>query len=174
MSKMESRPPALKIRDAQVGDALAIAATYCLAKRHSLPDLITDRDCDLNFQADRWKDYLTHGSRAQFSKGDGYVHVAEVEGAVVGYLAWHSTSRHGTDAELQSLYILGEFQNQGIGGALLNHLEEKAMGHGVKSMCVGYDPANPYKRFYAKYGAKALNEHWSIWPDLSVISEKPN
>jgi GNAT superfamily N-acetyltransferase len=167
--RMETLSARFKIRSACLEDAPAIAKTYALAKRLSLPDLLTDLDGDSDFQSNRWRDYMAHGSRAQFATGDSYVSVAEVEDQMVGYVAWHSTTRHGAESELQSLYVLREFQNLGVGGALLCHAAEQALSRGIQSMCVGYDPSNPYKRFYSKNGAQPLNEHWSLWVDLATV-----
>jgi len=161
--------PSFRIRRAEAADATAIAETYLSAKRLSLPELLIDRDYDLAFQVQRWTSYIVDGSRAQFAKGDGWVFLAEAEGAVVGYVAWHSTSRHGVEAELQSLYVLKEFQNIGVGSTLLIHAAGDVLDHDLRSMCVGFDPANPYKQFYFKHGALPLGEHWAVWRDVSAI-----
>jgi hypothetical protein len=70
---------------------------------------------------------------------------------------------------LQSLYVLKEYQNLGVGAALLFHVAKDLLALGKHSMCVGFDPANPYKRFYFKHGAEPLGEHWAIWPTVAVI-----
>ena len=159
------------IRRAEPSDALEIAETYFEAKLASLPDLVTDRDRDIVFQTKRWRDYISEGSRAQHAKGDGYVYLAEIEGRVAGYVAWHSTSRHGVDAELQSLYVLRQCEPIGVGGGLLLHAAREVMARGLRSMCVGYDPVNPYKRFYFKSGAVEVSAHWAVWADVSVIQQ---
>lgn len=51
--------------------------------------------------------------------GDGWVYIAESSGEPVAYVAYHHTRRLGTDAELQSIYILREWQGKGVGTHLL-------------------------------------------------------
>ena len=38
------------------------------------------------------------------SRGDGWVFVAEAGNVPIGFIAYHHTTRHGTDAELQNIY----------------------------------------------------------------------
>jgi len=56
-------------------------------------------------------------------------------------------------AELQNIYLLKEWQGQGIGTHLLGIVAHRLAADGSRSMCVGYDSNSPYKRFYFKYGA---------------------
>lgn len=70
---------------------------------------------------------------------------------------------------MQSLYVLKEVQGQGIGTELLRRIALPLIEEGSQTLCVGYDPLNPYKRFYLKHGAHEINPHWAFWPDVSVI-----
>jgi len=89
---------------------------------------------------------------------------------MVGYIAGHFSTRHNTQGELQSIYVLREFQRCGIGGALLDRLAAWSVGHERQAVCVGIGPANPYKRFYEKHGARCINKHWLMWDDIGKRS----
>ena len=103
------------------------------------------------------------------SKGDGFALLVEVDDRPVGFAAYHHTTRHGADAELESLYVLKESQGQGLGTMLLRIVGHRLHTDGSGSMCVGYDHRNPYKRFYLERGAVAINPHWAVWRGLRPL-----
>jgi GNAT superfamily N-acetyltransferase len=107
------------LRRATAHDTDAIVRILIASKEASFPETIDAHDRDVPFWTDRWRRYITKGSRAQQSLGDGWVFIAELGGMPVGYVAYHHTRRHGTDAELQNIYVLKEAQGQGIGTHLL-------------------------------------------------------
>ena len=96
------------IRRATALDTDTIVRILIASKEASFPDTIDDHDRDVDFWASRWRGYITNGSKAQQSLGDGWVFLAERYGAPVGYIAYHHTKRHGADAELQNIYVLKE------------------------------------------------------------------
>ncbi len=156
----------IEIRSATADDAETIVAIYRSSKLASLPELVESYDHDVTFLTNRWRSYIADGSRAQMSKGDGFVFIAYAEQTPVGYAAYHHTARHSVDAELQSLYVLPDAQGTGVGTALVHLIVARLVDEGSKSMCVGYDPRNPYRRFYWKHGAVEINPHWAIWGDV--------
>jgi GNAT superfamily N-acetyltransferase len=91
---------------------------------------------------------------------------------MVGYLAVHLTSRYDKDAEIQSFYVLKEYQRRGIGTALLKEAASWAMNLNAKSLCVGIALENPYQQFYLKYGGTFLNPHWIVWDDINLLKSK--
>lgn len=157
----------LCIRDAVPSDADAIVAVLIASKEGSLSHIIGDHDRNVPFFTDRWRDYLTNGSSAQMSRGDGFGLLAELDGRPSAFAAYHHTTRHNTDAELESIYVLPEAQGCGIGSELLRIIGGRLRADGSRAMCVGYDPRNRYKRFYLKHGAVEINPHWAVWRDLS-------
>jgi GNAT superfamily N-acetyltransferase len=146
-----------------------IVNLYIASKTASLPELIEDYDRDIPFLTNRWRAYIQEGSRAQMATGDGFVFLAEREGQPVGYIAYHHTRRHGTQAELQSIYVRKEAQGAGVGAQLLHLIAARLIAEGTATMCVGFDPRNPYRRFYLKHGAVEINPSWAVWSDVSVI-----
>jgi len=169
---MKMEPP--NIRLASVEDTDTVVRILISSKEASFPDTIDDHDRDVAFWTERWQGYIAHGSKAQKSRGDGWVFIAEVEGIAVGYVAYHHTTRHNTDAELQNIYVLKEWQGRGIGTHLLGVVAHRLRADGSQNMCVGYDEASPYKRFYMKYGAVEIEpgSPWAIWPDVSELARR--
>jgi len=160
------------IRRAAANDTDTIVEILIASKEASFPDTIDEHDRDAKFWTRRWHDYITSGSRAQESLGDGWVFLAELEGAAVGFAAYHHTTRHGTDAELQNIYVLKEAQGRSIGTHLLGTIAHRLHADGSRTMCVGYDSNSRYRRFYLKYGAvqTAPDSPWAIWHDLGSLT----
>jgi len=153
----------IHIRDAQPDDAAAIARVLIQTKEESLAGLIDDHDRDFKFWHDRWLRYLRDGSSAQKSRGDGFAILAEDGGDLIGFAGYHHTLRWGCDAELESLYVRLPWQRKGVGLTLLRDVMRRLRAEGSRSLCVGFSPENPYKRFYFKHGAVAINPHWAFW-----------
>jgi GNAT superfamily N-acetyltransferase len=160
----------LCIRDATPADTDTLVAILIATKEGSFPDLVDDHDRDVRFWTDRWRGYLTQGSSAQMSRGDGFALLAEIGDRPVGFAAYHHTSRHGADAELQAIFVRTEAQGQGVGTELLRLIGGRLHAEGSRTMCVGYDPRNPYSRFYRKHGAVEISPHWALWRDVSRLA----
>ncbi|MGH7604778.1 MAG: GNAT family N-acetyltransferase [Gemmatimonadaceae bacterium] len=163
----------LEIHEASTADVEAIVDILIASKEASLPHLITEHDRNRPFWTERWNKYLTVGSSAQMSRGDGVALVAREGGRSLGFAAYHHTRRHDADVELESIYVLKDVQRRGVGAALLRAVIERLTRGGDASMCVGYDPKNPYKAFYLKYGATELDPHWAIWRDIGHLLPPP-
>src|SRR5690349_16584719 len=119
-----------RIRQATVDDVTTIVGILIASKAASFPETIDDHDRDAVFWMQRWRGYIAEGSRAQQSRGDGWVFLADVDGVPVGYVAYHHTARHGTDAELQNIYVLKDQQGRGIGTHLLGVVAHRLVGDG--------------------------------------------
>ena len=159
----------LSYRDALPEDAHSIARLLIETKEISLPQTITEHDRDFDFWRDRWVRYIRDGSTAQMARGDGCVILAECAGDLVAFAAYHHTTRFDCHAELQSMYVLPSHQNRGIGRELLRLIVNRLQADGSQSLCVGYSPQNPYRRFYLKHGAVEINPHWAAWRPLRQI-----
>ena len=161
----------MTIRPATIGDVDTVVAILIASKAASFPAAIDGHDRDVGFWARRWRGYIASGSRAQGARGDGFVFLAEVAGTPVGYVAYHHTTRLGTDAELQNIYLLKNAQGRGIGTALLGVVAHRLRIDGSRTMCVGFDQHSPYTRFYLKHGA-VLDGPWGIWRDVVGLAEQ--
>ena len=164
----------LHIRRARPDDTDTVVRILIASKEGSFPDTIEDHDRDVAFWTRRWRDYLVRGSLPFSFLGDGWAFLAEVDGAPVGYVAYHHTRRLGTDAELQNIYLLKEWQGKGIGTHLLGVVSHRLAADGSESMCVGYDSNSPYKRFYLKHGAVETSPGapWAIWHDVKELATR--
>lgn len=164
----------LEIRRAGIRDADTVVRILIASKEASFPDTIEDHDRDVAFWTRRWRDYIARG-RLPFSiLGDGWVFLAEVGEVPVGYIAYHHTRRLETDAELQNIYVLKEWQRKGIGTSLLSVVAHRLAADGSRSMCVGYDSNSPYKNFYFSHGAieASPGAPWSIWHDVPALASR--
>jgi GNAT superfamily N-acetyltransferase len=162
------------IRRATADDTGTIVQVLIASKAASFPDTVDDHDRDVAFWTDRWHGYITSGSRAQKALGDGWVFLAEQGGQAVGYIAYHHTTRLGTNAELQNIYVLREKQGLGIGSRLLGTIAHRLAADGSRTMCVGFDADSPYKRFYLKHGAVETTPgaSWAIWRDVGALAAR--
>jgi GNAT superfamily N-acetyltransferase len=163
----------LEIREASDADVDTIVDILIATKEESLQQLITEHDRNRPFWTKRWHDYLSTGSTAQHSRGDGFALIALEDGRALGFAAYHHTTRHHTDVELESIYVLKDVQRRGVGTALLAAIVGRIVAAGDRSMCVGYDPKNPYKAFYLKNGAAEIDAHWAMWRDPKSIAGLP-
>lgn len=164
--------PPILTRPASVADVALIVRILIASKEASFPETIDDHDRDTRFWEDRWRAYLTGGSRAVGSLGDGFAFVAELAGEPVGFAAYHHTRRFGTDAELQSIYVLKEAQGRGVGTRLLAEIAGRLAKDGSMTMCVGYAASSRYKRFYEKHGAEPIGPEYSVWRDVPDLSRR--
>ena len=166
MTRPFSLAPDFSLCDARPEDAAALVRVLIATKQESFPQPVDPHDLDFNFWRDRWQRYLRHGSSAQKSVGDGFAILAKRDSEIVGFAGYHHTRRWNCDAELESIYVRLRWQRRGVGTALLREICQRLRADGSQSLCVGYSPGNPYKRFYLKHGAVEINPHWAVWRPL--------
>ena len=133
------------IRRANLSDTDTVVRILIASKEASFPDTIEDHDRDVQFWTRRWRDYIVRGRLPLAVFGDGWVFLAEIGGLPVAYVAYHHTRRHQTDAELQNIYVLKEYQGKGIGAYLLGTVAHRLHADGSRRMCVGFDANSPYQ-----------------------------
>ena len=162
------------IRRAVPDDTDTVVDILIASKVASFPDTVDDHDRDVAFWRRRWRRYIVSGSGARQSRGDGWVFLAEAEGVPIGFVAYHHTTRHGTDAELQNIYVLKHWQGRAVGTHLLGTVAHRLHADGSRTMCVGYDSDSRYRRFYLKYGAVETERGspWAIWTDVGVLAAR--
>jgi GNAT superfamily N-acetyltransferase len=96
--------------------------------------------------------------------------VAEEEGTIVGFIAGHRSTRRGCNAELEWMFVLPEWQRQGIGALLLRPLQAWFVARNSARVIVDAPPQNPCRAFYLKHGAVPLDEYWLYWKDIGVAT----
>jgi len=78
--------------------------------------------------------------------------------------------------EINKIYLLREYQRQGLGRGLVGHVVRRFLSQGISSMVLFADPQNPSCRFYEALGAerlldKAGNFHGGYgWRDLRSLA----
>jgi GNAT superfamily N-acetyltransferase len=157
----------LQYREAGLADVSAIAQVNSDTLREC--GLATADIYDVQRLTNRWDGYVRRVQHPRHALEPRILFAALADSRLVGYIAGHFSQRYDTQGELQSIYVLKNYQGCGIGTALLERLAGWFVENKRRSVCVGVDPANPYKRFYEKHGARYINEHWLAWGDIGMV-----
>jgi len=163
--------PSIEYREAGLEDVFAIAQVNSDTMREcglGTPDIY-----DAERLRNRWDGYVRRVRHPQHALEPRILFAALVDSRLVGYIAGHFSQRYDTQGELQSIYVLKNYQGRGIGTALLERLAAWLAENNRRCVCVGIDPKNPYQRFYEKHGAHPINEHWLAWDDIGSILRGP-
>jgi GNAT superfamily N-acetyltransferase len=169
------------IRPAAIADAEGIARVHVNAWKETyrgfMPDSVLDT-LSIERRTDQWKTILANP--------DDVYHlafVAERSTDVIGF-ANYGREREGDpeyQGELYSIYLLKEFQGQGIGRSLLQKTVEGLLTLEIESMLVWVLADNPYREFYKRLGAVvvrdktveiggvSLKEQAYVWKDIRTI-----
>ncbi|MBR3249631.1 MAG: GNAT family N-acetyltransferase [Clostridia bacterium] len=75
---------------------------------------------------------------------------------------------HGKNIELQSLYVLKEYQNRGIGKKLIQNAFKKAKKLGYKKIIVGCLENNKSNDFYKKINGKYIGKREFKLPNQTL------
>lgn len=109
--------------------------------------------------------YFDGSYHPSFSQADRTRVVADCQ-RVVGFGAGHVSIRRGCTGELQWMFVLPQWQRQGIGTALLKSLAEWFGRQQSTRVIVDAPPHNPSRAFYVSLGAISLDAYWLHWPDI--------
>jgi GNAT superfamily N-acetyltransferase len=133
------------LRAARAGDAPVLSEIASTAKRHwGYPAAWIAL----------WREQLT--VTPDDIASDHYV-VAEVDGRIVGFIA---VSVHGSDAEIEHLWVLPTAMGAGIGTALFRRAAVWCRARGMTALRVVADPNAV--GFYARLGGRILGEEPSL------------
>ncbi len=157
-------------REASIHDAEAIARTEVASKEASLVGVIefmaSEYELDYNRLLAQWKGYIEKTRNPKKSKDPRVIYAAFDDELMVGYAACHHTTKWGVGSELQSMYVLKDYQGQGIGTHLFELVVDWLLADGIYSMGVNLYSENPFRRFYEKMGGKYLRPSVLLWKDL--------
>ncbi|WP_282935211.1 GNAT family N-acetyltransferase [Paenibacillus sp. RC67] len=144
----------MNIRKAVLSDAPGIAKVHVDSWKTSYTNIIPDE----------YIVKLSYEKREQMWKGiipKGIVFVAENDhGKIVGFSdggAERSGKYPEFDGELNSIYILQEYQGQGIGKLLVKSVVNELKNNGMKSMLVIVLEDNSSRLFYERLGGKKMD-----------------
>jgi GNAT superfamily N-acetyltransferase len=97
--------------------------------------------------------------------------VAKAGETMTGFIAGHRTTRFDCDGELQWLLVAPTSRGGPTAGRLLGELAAWFAREGVTRVCVNVAIDNDRaRRFYARYGAVELGEHWMVWQDITALA----
>ena len=144
-----------RVRQAGPDDARAIAEVHIASWKTTYPGIVPDallESLDVAQREDRWKHHLS-------DPGSWTTYVAELdEGQIAGFVTG-GAAREGEaefTGELGAIYLLKEFQGQGIGRALATRLAGELVNQGHNSMIVWVLARNPFRRFYEALGGQLV------------------
>ncbi|SEQ12528.1 Acetyltransferase (GNAT) family protein [Piscibacillus halophilus] len=144
----------MKVRKAVVEDAKGMAKVHVDSWRTTYAGVVPDEylnNLSYDERENMWKQATPRGG----------VYVAENnEGEIVGF-ATGGPERSGKypdyKGELYAIYILKDYQRQGIGKALMKPIVEGLIRDNLTNMVVLVLEDNPSKHFYEATGAKLLD-----------------
>ena len=149
----------LRIRDATVEDAAAIARVHIDSWRTTYPGIVPQEILDtLSYEERelRWRDILTADETAIFTyvaKGD--------QGEIVGFAGGGLESNRDDiyRGELHGIYLLIEHQRKGVGRRLVSTVARRLLSDGIDSMLVWVLEDNkPACAFYEVLGGERVGE----------------
>lgn len=137
------------LRRARPADATTIGAIHVAAWRATYAGLLPDG-------------YLAGLSAARQARGYGAliqlgrpVFVAEVDGAVVGFVTAGPARRAGLGTgEVETLYVLDDWRDRGLGRRLMGAAAAELAAQGHESLHVWVLRDNPGRWFYARLGGR--------------------
>jgi ribosomal protein S18 acetylase RimI-like enzyme len=113
--------------------------------------------------------YLAGEHHPQHARSARVAFLAEFDGAAVGYIAGHLTTRFGCGGELQWLLVSPARRGGPAATMLLRRLAGWFARHGAPRVCVNVASDNSRARgFYRRHGAEELSPHWMVWADIAT------
>ncbi|MGP4073617.1 GNAT family N-acetyltransferase [Piscibacillus sp. B03] len=146
----------LTVREARPNDAEQIAKIHDETWKLTYGPIIADEDLKQVMSFERRK--IMWETTLASKKVQQYVYVAEKDGKLLGFISGgrQRAAQIKFDAEIYDIYVLQEAQGQRVGHELLKHFVQKCLEEGYHSLSVWILTANPYGRFYVRYGAKKV------------------
>lgn len=143
------------IRKAVYEDAATIANIHVSSWKNTYKDLIDEKDFSNMTYENRkilWQTVLSvqNEERCTF-----VIYNSE---KIVGFISGgpERTKRFNFDAEIYNIYLLQDYQKQGLGARLLKVFAEEMKENGYQSILVWILKQNPSSRFYERYQAKPV------------------
>jgi hypothetical protein len=136
-------------------DAASIGAVHVTAWRSAYPGILpADYLADLSVARQ-----AQHYDRAIRAGVGVYVAVSGMPERVVGFCSADRSRRPALgEGEIETLYVLDDFRDQGIGRGLVARAAQYLLGLGVGSVFVWVLRDNPARWFYERMGARIVAE----------------
>jgi ribosomal protein S18 acetylase RimI-like enzyme len=146
----------IQVREARISDAESIAQVRVYSWRTTYRGLLEEDYLETMTPTQyvhMWRNIIAAGG------AQGYSYVAEnSSGHLVGFILG-GADRNGSqvfDAELFAIYLLEEYQGQGLGSQLVSRLAQRLLKEGYNSMRVWVLANNPARAFYETLGGEYL------------------
>jgi ribosomal protein S18 acetylase RimI-like enzyme len=170
------------IREARIEDAAGIAKVHVDTWRTTYAGILPDEHlANLSYERREklWIDYILSNAESRI-----FNYVAENDaGQIVGFASGGPERKNDPDyeSELYAIYILKEYQGQGIGHLLTQTLVKRLLQSGMNTMLLWVVSDNPARRFYealggqqikterAELGGVMINEVAYGWTDINTI-----
>lgn len=145
------------IRKATYDDAEVIANIHVSSWKDTYKDLIDEKDIS-NMTYENRKSLWQAVLSVQNEQRCTYVIYNNKE--IAGFISGgpERTKRFNYDAEIYNIYLLKEYQKQGLGADLLKVFAENMKGNGHESLLVWVLKQNPSSRFYERYEAEQVGQ----------------
>lgn len=89
-----------------------------------------------------------------------HYYVLILQNKIIGWIYFTLDSdKYENSAEIQSLYILKEYQGNGYGKLLYNYAAERILKKGIRKLVIGCLDGNPSNNFYKYLGGKYIGNH---------------
>ena len=148
------RIASVSFRAATVADCAAVAEVHVRSWRESFAGIVPQSFLD-GMSVERRAAAFAEGFGAESYR----MYVAEAGGRGVVGFADFGAAREDIDAyegELYAIYLLPEFQRQGVGERLFRLGVEFLVGRGMGSAYLLALEVSPYRRFYGKMGGRVV------------------
>lgn len=183
------------IRRAGAGDARAIARVHVECWRSAYAGIIPDRvmvDMSVDDKASFWRGMVLRSGTREAVLVASVSDAGGRSGEIVGFASCGPADRRssgggpgggglaGFDGEVHTLYVLPDWQEQGLGRALLSSGFRALKRAGFSSAFVWVLAQNPSRFFYEAMGGHRIGERaeslWGVelpeiaygWPDLEA------
>jgi ribosomal protein S18 acetylase RimI-like enzyme len=156
----------ITVRRAVLADAPAIGAVHVAAWRSAYPGILPDA-----YLAGLSVEREAAGYAASIRIGEGvFVATNGRAGRVIGFTTARR-ARPGAPAagEVQTLYVLDDFREQGVGRKLLGHAGAYLAAQGCESAFLWVLRDNPTRFFYDLLGGKPVRESAIQWAGTSLV-----
>jgi len=148
----------IRLRPARVADARAIARIHVETWRTTYAGILPDSTLvgmTVDGKAVAWRRSLSVGPKSEV--------VLVAEAAPDGLVGFASAGRNREPilpfaGDVQTLYVMPDWQNQGIGRKLLEGCFARLGDHGLSSAMVWVLSENPARFFYERMGGKRAGE----------------
>jgi GNAT superfamily N-acetyltransferase len=177
------------IRRASAGDARAIARVHVECWRSAYAGIIPDKvmvDMSVDDKAAFWRRMVLRAGAREAVLIASVAESGDSRSDLVGFASSGPADRRaggyvppGFDGEVQTLYVLPDWQEQGLGRALLCGSFRALRRAGFRSAFVWVLAQNQSRFFYEAMGARRIGERtetlWGVelpeiaygWPDLA-------